>query len=282
MKNKLNLRVYRPFFKGGAMSVMAYKFDILTWMIVTILQVACTVFLWMGVYRNATDGMDAVINGFTYKQMLTYVVFINIFSFFMYLDDTLWQICHEIREGTIANYLLKPISYRGRFIATTLGGVSIKFLLFGLPCMAIAYVVFGLLGYITFVSVWHTLGCVAFFMVAQLLAVLLNDAIHFICGVLCFYTTATWGVSSLKSVIVNFLSGTLIPISFFPGVLKVILSYSPFVGLRQDPVLILLGQYSLGKTCTVLVLAFAWWIVLEIGGALLFRTASKKITVQGG
>ena len=122
---------YKPFFRAGAMDLMAYKFHIFTWLIVTAFQVACTVFLWIAVYKNA--GFDSVINGFSFKEMITYMVTVNIMSFVTFDSNSMNVIYDEIRDGTIAVSFIKPISYRLRFVASNLGSFFVKELLFGLP-----------------------------------------------------------------------------------------------------------------------------------------------------
>ena len=102
---------YKPFFKAGSMDMMAFKFNIFSWLIVSALQVACLVFLWIAVYNNSTNGMDSIINGFTFKDMITYLVMINIFTFVSFDGNTSWTINQEIKDGTIAMAFVKPISY---------------------------------------------------------------------------------------------------------------------------------------------------------------------------
>ena len=48
-------RRYKPFFRAGAMDLMAYKFNIFTWLIVSILEVAVVIFLWISVYKNSEN-----------------------------------------------------------------------------------------------------------------------------------------------------------------------------------------------------------------------------------
>ena len=120
------------------------------------------------------------------------------------------------------------------------------------------------------------------FLVAQVLAILLMDSVNYICGILCFYTTASWGLNNLKNVIVSFLSGSLIPLAFFPGIFSDILSYSPFSGISQNPVLILMLKMDLISALKAIGLSLVWVIALELIAKLLFMKASKKITVQGG
>ena len=273
---------YKPFFKAGSMDKMAFKFNIFSWLIVSALQVACLVFLWIAVYNNSTNGMDSIINGFTFKDMITYLVMINIFTFVSFDGNTSWTINQEIKDGTIAMAFVKPISYRKRFIFTNLGVVSTMILMFGIPSFTIAYIVFYFMGYIEIISVWSFLLYLFLFLIAQLIATMLNDVINYIFGFLCFYTTAGFGLNTIRQVIVNFLSGTLIPLSFFPGIFERIVSLMPFAGMAQNPVLIMLMKVSYLDAFKLIGIGFIWLLILELFGWLLFNHASKKITVQGG
>ena len=273
------LKKYKPFFRAGAMETLAYKFNIFGWLIVSALQVLCVFFLWIGVYKNSPD---KVINGFTLHEMIVYMAFINVFNFVTFAGNTMYNVTQDIKQGTIAMSFVKPISYRVRFIFTTLGSMFMKILLLGLPAFVILYVVFGVLGYIVITSVWMFLLHLLLFVIAQLLAAMLFDCLEYICGVLCFYTTAAWGMDQIKTTIITFLSGTLIPLSFFPGVFKQIVSYSPFAGLSQNPVLILTMKTDLISAVEFIALSVAWLVVLELIAWLIFRRASKKVTVQGG
>lgn len=276
------IKKYVPFFKGGAISLFVYKFNFITWLFITFLEIGCVFFLWSGVYKSSPNGVDSVINGFTFHEILTYSIFINIFNFVSFTGETLWTICDEIQTGTIAMSFVKPISYRKRFIATTLGSTCMSILILGLPCFVITYIVFYLLGYIVVSSVWMLIIHILLFLISQLFSILLMDVINYICGVLCFYTTAAWGMNSMRIVIINFLSGTLIPISFFPRVMKNIITYSPFAGISQNPVLILLMKLNVADSLKCILISAIWYIALELLAMLLFNRASKKVTVQGG
>lgn len=273
---------YKPFFKAGAMDLLAYKFNILTWLVVSVFEVVCIVFLWIAVYQNSSDGVNSIINGFNFKEMISYLVFINMFTFVTFDGTTLWTINEEIKKGTITMAFTRPISYRKRFIATTLGALSVMNLMLGLPCFIIAYIVFILIEFIAVESIWIFAAHIILFFIAQLLAALINDVLNYIFGVLCFYTSSGWGINQIKQVIVMFLSGTLVPISFFPDTIKTIVGYLPFAGMAQNPVLILLMKVDIVNSLILIGISLFWWIVLEVFGMILFNKASKKVTVQGG
>lgn len=276
------LKKYKPFFKAGAMGQMAYKFNILSWFVISILEWTCLIFLWFSVYRASEDGMDSVINGFSFKEMIVYTVFINIITFAVFVNETFRQIADEIKDGTIAISFIRPISYRGRFVAQNLGTVTMNFLILALPSIAVSMFVFIKIGFLSYPGFWILARSIIFFLLTIFFAVLVNDSISYILGILCFYTTQAWGINQMREVIVSFLAGVLIPVSFFPGAFKDVVNALPFAGLAQNPVLILQGKTSLGESAIMLGKNVLWLVVFEFFGWLLFRTASKKVTVQGG
>ncbi|MBR0507943.1 MAG: ABC-2 family transporter protein [Clostridia bacterium] len=276
------LKKYKPFLRAGAIDTMAYRFNILIWAAITVCEVACMVFLWLAVYRSSEGGIDAEIHGFTFREMIAYVVLTTVFNFVTFNNDTLWNINTDIKKGTVGNYLIKPISYRGKFAATSLGSLLMMTLMFGLPLYTAALVTLGVLGFLpglTFPTFFAHLGL---FLSAGLCASLLNDTIAYIFGILCFYTASGWGLNSLKTTIISFLSGTLLPIAFFPAGLRDVVSWMPFAGMSQNPVLILMMKYDLAESLRCIAVSAAWIILLELFAKLLFSHAVRKVTVQGG
>ena len=276
------LRKYKPFIRASAIDIMAYRFNILVWVIVTVFEVACLIFLWFAVYQSSEGGIDASINGFTYKEMITYVVLTTVFGFVTFNNDTLWFINKEIKDGTIGNYVIKPISYRGRFVASNIGALLMMSLVFGIPLYGASLGVLIGIGFLPVPSVLDFIAHFALFIVASVLASLLNDVIAYIFGVLCFYTSSAWGLNSLKTTIISFLSGALLPLAFFPNVFREFVSYMPFAGMSQNPVLILMMKYSYLECAKVILVSLGWLILLELFAKLLFNHAIKIVTVQGG
>lgn len=275
------LRKYKPFLKAGAMNAFAFKGAIFTWLFISFLQILCVVFLWIAVYQYSENGMDSVINGFTFKEMIVYNVFVNIFGFATLGGDTLFTINEDIKKGTIDLAFTKPISYRLRLGMENLGNLLAINMMIGIPGFVIAFIVFISIGYIQVTPLFFIISIILF-LIGQLIANLLNDTINYICGVLCFYTSSGWGINQAKDVIVSFLCGRLLPLAFFPGLFGVIIGYLPFAGISYYPVLILIGKVDLLTSIHYVGFSLSWLILLNILAKLLFNHASKKITVQGG
>lgn len=273
------MKKYIPFFKAGMMEEMAYKSGIFAWVFITILQLMCVVFLWIAVYDNASS---SVINGFTFKEMIVYFVFTNIFSFMCLGTETLNDINNEIKDGTIAISFIKPISYRLRFLFRCMGTCASRIMIMGIPALIISFVSFVVLGYMKLPSVPVFVAHIVLFIIAMVLAIAIYDTVDYICGVCCFYTTAAWGLNFSKNVLVGFFSGVLIPLSFFPGKFGEIAQVLPFAGLSQNPVYILIMRVDLKTSIIFIANNIFWFIIFGIFAKLLFMQASKKVTVQGG
>ena len=270
---------YRAFFKTGMMNMLAYKFAVFTWLFVCILSLSCTFFLWTAVYNNSP--VD-VINGFTFKGIIAYTIFVNIFGFALGSSETQDVITDEIQNGQIAMSLIKPISYRLRFTFSALGTLTASNIITGIPLMTAATIIFCLNGFMEFPGFKTFLITLLFFFVAQILAKLLSDSIDYIFGLISFYTMASFGLFQMKEVIVNFLSGMLIPIAFFPEWAAKIINYLPFVGVAQNPVLIYLGKMGFKEAAFSLLMQVVWIVILEIFAHFFYNAAIKKITIQGG
>lgn len=273
------MKKYIPFFKAGMMEELAYKSGLFAWLLITILQLMCVVFLWIAVYENAPS---PVINGFTFKEMIVYFVITNIFAFMCLGTETLHDINTEIKDGTIAISFIKPISYRLRFLFRCMGTCACRIILMGIPSLIISFIAFTSLGYIKIVSMPVFIAHIVLFIVAMILAIAIYDTVDYICGVMCFYTTAAWGLNFSKTVFVNFFSGVLIPLSFFPGKFGKIVEALPFAGLSQNPVFILILRADLETSVKYILNSILWFIVFSILAKVLFKHAGKKVTVQGG
>ncbi len=284
-KNKHNnffvrfFRKYLPFSKSGILDLLVYKGALYTWFFISALSLICAFFLWIAIYRNSPS---TSINGFTLKEMLAYTCFINIAGFGVSAGGTHDKISDEIKDGTIAMQLIKPISYRLRFVFITLGNYLGTTIIFTLPLMCVVSIVLHLLNIFVITSIWQFLFRIGLFLIAQLIGCMLYDSINYFFGLCTFYTQASFGMFQLKEVIIRFLSGTMIPLSFFPGWIKKIVAYSPFASIGQNPILILLGKLDYPGIMINLVIAVGWIGCLELINYIFYTKAIKHITIQGG
>jgi ABC-2 type transport system permease protein len=122
----------------------------------------------------------------------------------------------------------------------------------------------------------------ALFLIAALGSFALMAAINFMIGTCGIPLKSILALIRAKYWLIELLSGLLIPMSFFPRRLQIVLDWLPFEHIAYTPLQIYLGKldgraalFALGKqwiwVIVLFVLADAWW-----------NRAVQKITIQGG
>lgn len=279
-KIKRAWRLYLPFAKAGVKTELSYKAQIVMWIVISFIEVFFILFLYQAIYRNSPDGMGAVINGFTFDDMVLYMITSFVFSFVMGAGDTSYNIYTDIREGTIANTLTKPVSYRLRHLSTFLGMVSLDVVIVMLPLMTITYGTFFALGMIKMKAIDFIVNLV-FFFIFTILGCFINDAISYFVGMLVFFTDHLFGLNMARTALQGFMAGKMVPLAYM-GVVGVIFSYTPFAFLGSVPVLTLMGKVAVMDIIVYILVAIAWILAIELVNHLIFSYAMRKLTVQGG
>lgn len=274
------LNLYLPFSKAGVKMELAYKAQIVMWIFISLVETIFVVFLYGAIYRNSPDGMNSVINGFTFYDMILYMITSFFFSFVMGSGDTSYDIATDIREGTIANTLTKPVSYRLRHLFTYFGVLVLDYAVVILPFLTVVYGIFIGFGLITVNAGEFALN-VLFFLIFSVIAGFVNNAISYFIGLMVFYTDHLFGLNMARNAIQGFLGGQMVPLAYMGG-LGVVFSYTPFAFMNSIPVLTIMGKVDKMQVLVYIFIALAWILIIEIANKLVFTRALKKLTVQGG
>ena len=281
MKNiKKLLNLYLPFSKAGIKIELAYKAQIVMWIVISFIQCFFVLFLYQAIYRNSENGMSSVINGFTFYDMVLYMITSFFFSFIMGAGDTSYEIWTDIKEGTIANTITKPVSYRLRHLFTYFGVLVFDYIVIIIPFLSIVYGIFIGIGILK-VTALQLITNIIFFLIFSVLAGFINNAVSYFVGMLVFYTDHLFGLNMARNALQGFLGGQMIPLAYM-GALGVAFSYTPFAFMNSIPVLTIMGKLEINDIIIYLGIAILWILLIELINHWIFSRALKKITVQGG
>jgi len=78
------------------------------------------------------------------------------------------------------------------------------------------------------------------------------------------------------------LLGALIPLVFFPDWLRAMAAVLPFQGMVSTPALVYLGMMDGPTTALMLGVQAFWAIGLILLGRLVWRSAQRVVTINGG
>ena len=265
---------YLIFAKSGIQTQIAYRGTAVLWMLGGIINAAILGLLWWAIY---TYSGDTLIAGYTFPQMLMYVITTTVVGELIY-SGTAGEISDDVHDGLIGMRLMKPINYRAQLGFQAFGVYVMRLLMFALPIMLggtlIAVFAFGLQG-----VQWYN---ILLFLPATLIALLIEDSIAFLFGQLAFRTHAMFGVFNISEVVIGLLSGRLVPIELFPQWAQKVLAYTPFPSVGGFPARLFMGMMSWTEVAITFAVALGWLIVLNVLGEACYRGSIKHVVVFGG
>lgn len=86
----------------------------------------------------------------------------------------------------------------------------------------------------------------------------------------------------IESAVLSFLTGQLIPLTFFPETVQKVFNFMPFSSMTYAPVMIYLGKFQGSELAFVLLRQVIWVILLYVTGSLIWKRVTKRLIVLGG
>lgn len=174
--------------------------------------------------------------------------------------------------------LIKPIDYRLSLIARAVGGVVYEFFVPGI-FIWIGVGVYRIRGlHMPLTGV----GTILLYLLSCIMSFLIYVLFDFCFGMIAFFTTYIFGMQMAKQALLRFLSGALIPLSFFPETIQRLFDFLPFSSMVYTPVMIYLGKYQGTELAFVLFRQFLWVALLYGFGFLIWKQVTKRLVVLGG
>jgi ABC-2 type transport system permease protein len=266
---KSRFLIYFEFSRMAFLKILAYRLRYYTGIIGYFINVSVYYFIWSAIYGSSTN-----VAGYNLPQMTTYVAIGWIIRSF-YFNNVDREMAAEVSEGKIAINLIKPVDPQMMYIAQTTGEACFRGILFTLPIAVVLMLVYP-------ISLPASVQSGFLFILSCLLALLIFTLLNFMVGTLALHIVSIMGVIRAKYAIVEFFSGLLIPISFFPPRLQRVVSFLPFPHVSFTPLQIYLGKVRGGAAWEALGIQALWVLVLFGAGRLFWKFSTRKLSIQGG
>lgn len=271
---KKKLRIYFPFASNELKRQMAYKGAFYLFIFISLFSSFIQYFLWMAIYGSSGQGM---LGNLTKNEMVVYVFMVYVTSSAVMITISDW-VSVDVVEGMIAMNLIKPIDYRMSLIVRAMGQSLYRFIVpgvfiwIGLEIYKVCVLGMSFTGIVNILL--YILSCVMSFLICVML--------DFCFGMIAFFTTYIFGMLMAKEALISFLTGELIPLSFFPAQVQRVFDFLPFSSMVYTPVMIYLGKYTGNTLAFVLVRQAAWVVILYFLGSIIWRGVTKRLVVLGG
>ena len=223
--------------------------------------------LWTSIY--AQGGEEMTIKGYTLSAMLEYHIWTLIVTL---LSKTYFStnIAEDIRMGKISSYLIYPFNFWEFHTAGWVAHQGIQIFI------AIATILFLLLTGL--LPSWDSM----FFIYGAIYTTAVGlfwFALQYILGIVAFWLEETWMLRVIANIIVNFLSGAVLPLDLFPPWFANFLNYTPFPYLTYYPVKVFMGQEALHFNAVLIILF--WTAVMALLSNFVWKRGLRLYTAAG-
>jgi ABC-2 type transport system permease protein len=251
------------------LAALAYRFEV--WSVIAgqaVIMVA-TLYLW----KTAYAGIDQVA-GVTLAQMMTYAVVGSMLSgwFTVEIADS---INTKIQQGQMAVDLMRPIHPLLLWLFEDLGhsASSLVLRMAGLALFAIPFA-----GQMAVPQGSVLLMCLPVGLLGYLIVWLLLATVSMVA----FWSQEIGGLHMSAEVLLRVLSGSMVPIWFFPDWLQGVCNFLPFVYTYQALLGIVIGKTGWAGALQVLMIQAAWVVALAVLLQFVWSRAARKVMIQGG
>ena len=186
-----------------------------------------------------------------------------------------YEMNFEVRNGTLAMRLLRPVHPLWAYAAESLAGLPFRILV----AVPVAMVTLAVVGRD---AVTHDPTSWALWAVSMLGAWLITLWVNLVIGCLAFFMESSMKLMDAWLVFFFVLSGYLIPIELFPARLRAVVDWLPFRYQIGLPVELMTGAHPMGEALRLL--AAQWvWVAVAIGStSFLWRLGLRRFAAYGG
>jgi ABC-2 type transport system permease protein len=254
------------------LTALAYRFEVWIGVVGDVIMLTAYVFIWKAAYGGGIDGSGASV--IELHSMISYSVLAVLLAciFQIGVQDTIYQ---QVREGNIAMDLLRPIPLLGTYFANDVGNMISALVNKALPLLVIAAALFGFPKPSSF-------GAFAIFLVSALLSFFILWLMSALVGLVAFWVAELGNLGMVKDAVVRILSGSFVPLWFFPSSVQRISEWLPFQYTYQTPIGIYVGATTIIDAWRAIGVQVLWVIVFFLLLSWVWRYAKSKVMIQGG
>lgn len=261
--------IYWEFMRIKFLKMLAYRGQYFTGIITYSINIGAYYFLWEAIFQTKN-----IVGGFNLQQMVTYTA-IGWMTRTFYFNNLDREISEDVKNGRVATELIRPYNYQLVKLAQALGEAVFRLTLFTLPGVVVVFLLFK-------ISLPISWTAFVLYLFSILGSFFINSQINFIVGLTAFYTQNSYGVMRTKRVIIDVLSGLLLPLTLFPQWAQNIMKVLPFQGISYLPNIIYTGKILGPKALEAIGTQVIWIIILFVIGQIIWKRAVKTLVIQGG
>ena len=272
-------RKYSKILRASLVERMTYRADFILGTFFRFLPILTTILLWRAIYSGASGGKgpnQSVLSGFTYREMIAYLLLTNISRIFSSMPGLAAGISRDIREGTIKRYLIQPVdmlgyllSYRVAHKLAYIVGSAVPYALLFYLCRSYFD---GFPDPVTFLG----------FLLSCVLAFLIGFYFEVCVGLVGFWFLDVTSLLFIVMTLNFFISGHMLPLDLLPQPWSGLLKALPFQYMAYFPAVVFQGKVKGMDLVAGLLAELMWAVFFIVLARWLFRQGLKRYSAFGG
>lgn len=269
MSLKGKIRLYLFNIKIQLLKLLEFRFDFLLSIILTGVNVIFYAFLWTSIYSGNTS-----INDLSWGQMIVYSITSN-FMTTIFATNVQNYINESVKSGDIVYLMGKPINICGFWLSSDIGNVIKQLVLYTLPLI-------GLIAFVFIAKINIQFSNILLFLLSSILSYIILWTISFAIGSIAFWHNELGTMGDFKDLIILLLSGSFVPLWFFPEIVQKVSEYLPFQYIYQAPLGILINKYKGEEIIKIILMQLFWIVIFSFVVSFIYKRARNRLVVQGG
>ncbi|MBI2990094.1 MAG: ABC-2 family transporter protein [Candidatus Magasanikbacteria bacterium] len=262
------MKKYFLSYKNAVSAALQYRLNLGLLVISHILSLSGIMYLWISVYESGEH-----LGTYSLPDLVLYYVLLTLLLMLVSEGVGLgFDVCEQINQGEISNYLLKPFSFSIENCLKLFAKVSIN-AIFLSPVIAILLLLFG-----AYTELPNTAGWIAFSGMT-VVAALFYYLIYYFAALSSFWMINGRPIVYMFLIFSNLLNGNSLPLDLFPEWFAPVNRYSPFQFLLYVPIQIFLGRMELDAR--LLATAAVWILIFVLIIKLAWTRGIKKFEAVG-
>jgi ABC-2 type transport system permease protein len=261
------LRALPTLLQVGFAEAVAYRAEFLVWLLSTNMPLVMLA-LWTAVARDAPVGRFGQ-RDFAAYYLATLVVRLLTGAW------VIWELNFEIREGTLAFRLLRPLHPLVAYAAENVAAMPLRVLI-SLP------IAVGALALVGGGRVTHDPLLLAMLPVAIVGAWLITFLAMAVIGSIAFWVEQAGSLFELWLGLFGVFSGYLVPLSLFPRWVEEVARFLPFRYMLAFPVEVIIGMTPRPRALLELGIQWGFVLVLGLAARLTWRLGVRRFSAVGG
>jgi ABC-2 type transport system permease protein len=266
------MKLYWQIMLNAIQSNTTYRFHTFISTLSRIVSVFVQISLWTALYKGA-EALQISIPQATLHDMWMYTIFGTLISLLV-SNNNIYSISDKIQTGNIEMNIIRPIGLFRTLLFETMGSKVFTILMEIIPILVLGLFVFP----ISFPLGWT----VFWFLVTLLNGFIVFFLLTYLVGLCSFWYIRIFHLEFMLNHIINFFSGMMIPLWFFPKALFTFTSFLPFKLIYFSPLSIVLGKTNDTGIGQTLLQGYAWIILLAGAIVIIWHMGKKRLIIQGG